>query len=645
MHHAHSETQRAGKARRQWQLGQSHAKAGRWEAARQAHGTAAQLAPADAVYALNHARALLKGGRSVEAVDEALRAYRLDPDSAVACEFAAECLMRDSRYPEAIRTLRSLPAAQARSHVHHALLGLALLRANEPREAIASLFEALAAKPDWAEMHHNLGLCFGNLDLQFEAAQCFNTALVLGVGALELGTRGLACYYQRGSCQWDDSAANLAALSAAVAALPEDSSFASTPFAHIGLGSDRAEQLRAARSCIGYLGAGVTPLAPRASDWRPGARRLRVGYVSADLHQHATAILMVEMFERRDRARFDVSLYSHGPNDGSAMRRRVQAACEEFVDVSLLTDRQVAERIRADGIDLLIDLKGHTRDQRLGIFAHRPAPLQATFLGFPGTTGADYIDYLIGDAIVSPLAHAADYSEKIAQMPVCYQPNDRQRALLPAPTRASQALPENSLVLCGFNQPFKISPEVFDSWCRLLHALPDAVLWLLEWNKQALPNLKREAAARGIDPARLIGASRIEPADHIARLRLADLFLDTWPCNAHTTASDALWAGVPIVTMLGETFAARVAASLLNAVGTPELVCRDLAHYEETVVALAGDAPRRAALHERLAVARGTAPLFDTARFTLDIEALYLRMATRQADGLAPAHLPADAGG
>ena len=402
-----------------------------------------------------------------------------------------------------------------------------------------------------------------------------------------------------------------------------------------------AEQLRAARSCTRYTGADVPPLAPTVSDWRAGQRRLRVGYVSADFHHHATAILMAQMFEEHDRQRFDVRLYSHGASDGSAMRQRLEAACDEFVDVRLSTDEQVAERIRRDGIDLLIDLKGYTRDNRLGIFARRPAPLQVSFLGFPGTTGADYIDYLIGDAIVTPLAHADAYSEKIAQMPVCYQPNDRLRPLWEAPTRASQGLPEHALVLCGFNQPYKISPEVFDSWCGLLRDLPHAVLWLLEWNQQAMPSLRQEAQRRGIDPSRLIGAAKLGTSDHIARLRLADLFLDTWPCNAHTTASDALWAGVPIVTMLGETFASRVAASLLNAVGLPEMVCADVDSYEAMVRRLAIDPARLQALRGTLVQARQSSPLFDTPRFTRDIEALYLRIAQRHVQGLAPDHLEA----
>jgi len=516
-----------------------------------------------------------------------------------------------------------------------------LQKAGRLHEAIAAFFESLALDPSQAQMHYNLGLCFADLDLKQEAAQCFNTTLILGAGNLELSTRGLACFYDRGSCHWQDSESSLALLHGAVRALPEDASVATTPFAHAVLGSDRHEQLRAARSCTRFTSLGVRALKPSTSDWREGQRRLRLGYVSSDFHHHATAILMAQMFEEHDRTRFDVRLYSHGAADGSAMRSRIESACDEFVDIQRCTDREAAERIRRDGIDLLIDLKGYTRDNRLGIFAHRPAPLQVSFLGFPGTTGADFIDYVIGDPVVTPLSHGDAYSEHIAQMPICYQPNDRLRPLWDAPTRKSQGLPDEALVLCGFNQPYKISPEVLDRWCGLLRDLPNAVLWLLEWSQQALPNLRREAVLRGIDPSRLIGAPRVGSSDHIARLRLADLFLDTWPCNAHTTASDALWAGVPIVTMLGETFASRVAASLLNAVGLPELVCQDLSHYERTVRSLAADPHLRQALRLRLEQARDHAPLFDTRRFTRDIESLYLRMARRLIAGLPAEHLRA----
>ena len=634
MAHAPSLAHRADKARRQWQLGQTHAKAGRWEAAVRAHEAAARLEPGDVVYALNHARALLSRGANAQAGEEALRAYRIDPASRVACQLAAECLMRQGQAGQAVDILRSLDAKVPRDTAHHAMLGNALKQLGRLHEAVAAYFESLALDPSQAQMHYNLGLCFGDLDLKREAAQCFNTTLILGAGNLDLSTRGLACFYERGGCHWEDSEKSLALLNAGVRALADDAQVATTPFVHAVLCDDRREQLRAARSCSRFTSIGLEPLAPVASDWRAGQRRLRVGYVSSDFHHHATAILLAEMLEQHDRARFDVRLYSHGAPDGSAMRARLEAACEEFVDVRACTDREVALRVRRDGIDLLIDLKGYTRENRLGIFAHRPAPVQAAFLGFPGTTGAEYIDYVIGDEVVTPMSHADGYSEKIAQMPICYQPNDRQRPLWDAPTRRSQGLPDDAVVLCGFNQPYKISPQVFDSWCRLLAALPNAVLWLLDWSQQALPSLRQQAAVRGIDPQRLVGAARVGSSDHIARFRLADIFLDTWPCNAHTTASDALWAGVPIVTHLGQTFASRVGASLLHAVGMPELVCQDLAEYERTVIDLARDPGRRQLLRQRLALARGSSPLFDTTRFTRDIEALYLRMAERHALGL-----------
>ena len=364
--------------------------------------------------------------------------------------------------------------------------------------------------------------------------------------------------------------------------------------------------------------------------------RVRVGFLSADFHMHATAVLMAEVFEKIDRSRFEVTLYSHGPDDGTEMRARLCRAAEHFVRVETLSDLEVAQRVRANGTDLLIDLKGHTRDSRLGVLAYRGAPVQASFLGFPGTTGADFIDYFIGDDIVSPLSHAPHYSEKLALMPRCYQPNDRQRPLPRPSSRRQFGLPGTGLVLCGFNQPFKLSPEVFDVWCGLLQQIPDAVLWLLQWNDQSPAKLRDEAARRGIDPQRLVFAGKVGLAEHITRLALADIFIDTWPCNGHTTASDSLWAGLPVVSYAGAAFPSRVAASLLTSVGLPELVCDSLAAYERLVLDLANDAPRRLALREHLVRARDTAPLFDSTGFTRDFEALLMTMAERSARGQRP---------
>jgi len=288
-----------------------------------------------------------------------------------------------------------------------------------------------------------------------------------------------------------------------------------------------------------------------------------------------------------------------------------------------------------------VDLKGYTQHSRPPLFAMRAAPLQVSYLGFPGTTGADYIDYVIGDPVVTPLEHAPFYSEKIAQLPGCYQCNDGTRPIPIAPSRASQGLPDDAIVLCGFNQPYKISPQVFDVWCQILQRVPNAVLWLLMWNKDAPAALRREAQARGVDPQRIVFAANIAQEEHLNRIGCADLFLDTWPCNAHTTASDALWAGVPIVTHIGRTFASRVAGSLLQAVGVSDLVCPSVQAYEELVVGLAGDAARRSVLRGQIESARLTSPLFDGALVAKGIESLYERMWERALADLPPVHLPA----
>lgn len=518
----------ADRARSQWQRGQDLARAGRWPEAESAFADATRLAPADEVYALNLARARLKQGHVDEAGHEAERAFRLNPRNAVACALWTHCLMERRRWTEAVKALRLLPADVARGHDYFETLGRALQFSGRAQEAIGAYFEVLSRKMDIAPVHYQMGVCFNELGMKEEAAQCFHTALALGIGRHELGVRGLLSYFEREVCRWTSAQADLDALRAALHALPPDAAVPTTPFAHVTLLDDPHEQLLAARSASRLLmthADRLPALPPRTPAQQ--AQRLRVGYVSADFHTHATAILMAEMLEHHDRERFEVTLYSHGKDDHTPMRARVERACEHFVDVAGRPDREVVERIRADGIDLLIDLKGYTRDNRLGLFAWQPARVSAAFLGFPGTTGAPFIDYLIGDPVVTPLDQQALYDERIAQMPVCYQPNDRQRAR-PEPTpRAALGLPQDALVLCGFNQPFKISAEVFDTWCDLMAALPQAVLWLLEWNPQVRRNIEHEAAKRGLDARRIVWAPKVAPATHLARLPQADLFIDT----------------------------------------------------------------------------------------------------------------------
>lgn len=380
-------------------------------------------------------------------------------------------------------------------------------------------------------------------------------------------------------------------------------------------------------------------LAPAAGP-RPGEDgRLRIGYLSADLHEHATAYLAAGVFERHDTRRFAVTAYSYGPDDQSPTRERLRASFECFRDIRSLDHQAAAERIRADGIDILVDLKGYTRLARPEILALRPAPLQVNWLGYPGTLGATFVDYMVVDERVVPPQEASAYQEALAYLPHAYAPVDTHRQVAPIPSRAQAGLPERGFVFCCFNNPRKITPDFFYLWCDLLIATPDAVLWLFARQEEVIHNLRREAKRRGIDPERILFAARVTQEEHLARLSLADLVLDTLPYNAHTTTADALFMGVPVLTCEGKTFPGRVAASLLHAAGLPELVTQSLDEYRAKALHLASDPQAAAELRQRLRQARANQPYFDTTAFTRHLEALYLQMWRRHEQGLAPAML------
>jgi predicted O-linked N-acetylglucosamine transferase (SPINDLY family) len=346
---------------------------------------------------------------------------------------------------------------------------------------------------------------------------------------------------------------------------------------------------------------------------------------------------MAGVFETHDRDHFETIAVSYSTNDGSPMRARLEASFDRFLDIQAKSDSEVAQLLRDMEVDIAVDLKGYTAEGRPGILARRPAPVQAHYLGFPGTMGVDYVDYLIADPTVVPREHQPFYSERIAYLPDSYQCNDRKRRMSERkPTRFEAGLPDG-FVFCCFNNDHKITPEIFDIWMRLLKQVEGSVLWLLQDNAAVVTNLRREADAHGVAPERLIFASRTDPAMHLARQALADLFLDTLPYNAHTTASDALWAGLPIVTMLGPTFAGRVAGSLLRAAGLPELVTTSLRDYEALALRLARDPVALAGIKAKVRANRDLCPLFDTARFTRNLESAYSMMWERYQRGLPPA--------
>jgi predicted O-linked N-acetylglucosamine transferase (SPINDLY family) len=346
---------------------------------------------------------------------------------------------------------------------------------------------------------------------------------------------------------------------------------------------------------------------------------------------------MAGVFEHHDRSKFETIAVSYSADDRSAMRTRLENAFDRFIDIRDKNDVEAAALLRDLDIDIAVDLKGYTAEARPGLLSHRIAPLQAHHLGFPGTMGVDYVDYLIADRTVAPPEHRRFYTEKIAYLPDTYQCNDRERHVMARmPARAEAGLPERGFVFCCFNNNHKITPEIFQIWMRLLSQVKDSVLWLLRDNEAVERNLRREAAARGVAPERLIFAPRTDPQNHLARQSLADLFLDTQPYTAHTTASDALWMGLPIVTMLGSTFAGRVAASLLEAAKVPELVTYSLPEYETLALRLAREPATLAGIKAKLRSNRDTCPLFDTARFTRNLEAAFTQMWERDRSGLAP---------
>jgi predicted O-linked N-acetylglucosamine transferase (SPINDLY family) len=507
----------------------------------------------------------------------------------------------------------------------------ALRHAGRAAEAVDLLLQALALAPTDIDTYLQLGFALQALGLHSQAAEAFRTPAILEPGSVMAA--GYLIHATQKAADWSQYDADLAALRHALAAKPDaaDDEFG-MPFAFVGLPHTRAELKKSAALASRHVARGLRPLPAR----KPVPReRLRIGYLSADFHAHATAALLVDLLESHDRERFDIRLYSHGPDDGSTLQQRVRAA-GQFVDVTPLSLAATAERIRADGVDILVDLKGHTAGSRLAALACRPAPVQVSWLGFPGTSGAGFVDYVIGDPIVTPLADAADYSECIAQLPRCYQPQDRRRTAGPAPSRAALGLRDDALVLLSANAVYKITPPLWVTWMDVLHRLPEAQLWQLSGGEQADARL---LAAAGDCADRIVFAPPVGMDEHLARVAAADLALDSWPCNGHTTTSDALAAGVPVVTLATDTFAGRVAASILAAANLGDCVTSDVDGYVERICALGRDAAARAGLHARIKAR--PAGLYDTTRLTRELEALYQRMWRRALAGEPPAPLGA----
>jgi predicted O-linked N-acetylglucosamine transferase (SPINDLY family) len=572
--------------------------------------------------------AAMRGGRRGEAADLLRRAVRSDPHFAVAWNDLGNLLALQGELAEAAANYRRAIAETPDFAEAHNNLGNLLQMTGALEEAVSRYRTAAGLRPGYAEAFRNLGSALRRLGKAGEAVVALRAALEIDPGF----TAALAqlVHLSKELCDWSQ----LETLTSKLIEIVEAGSAAVNPFVFLSLETTPRQQLLCAQRWAAEQ--------MRSAAERPAAsgrgERTTIGYLSADFQEHATAHLIGELFQLHDRRRFRVIGYSYGRDDGSAARRELRESFDKFVDLVDCSHVESAARIRADGVDILVDLKGYTTDARPEILAHRPAPVQVSYLGYPGTMGSDAVDYVLADRTVAPADEQAYFTEKLVHLPDCYQANDRRRPIAShTPVRAECGLPETAFVFCCFNSAYKITATMFDIWMRLLGGVPGSVLWLIETNATAVENLRREAESRLAGAAaRMVFAPALANPEHLARFRVADLFLDTLPYNAHTLASDALWGGCPVMTCVGRAFPGRVAASLLRAIGLPELVTHALADYEALAFELAREPERLRAIREKLQTNRLTTPLFDSRRFTRHIESAFETMWRMQRAGESP---------
>ena len=601
------------------------------EAALESFGRALALNPHNVLAYANRGTVLRDLDRLEEALADFDQALARAPGYAVAHYKKGETLAELRRFPEALAHLDAALRLEPESALFYASRGSILQDAKNLEEALRDFDQAIRLEPEAARYHQGRGLVFQDMRRFREAAAAFDRALKLDRNLPLL--QGQALAMRMAICDWRDFDKSRAAVEASIAR----GIAASPPFCMLVISSSRQLQRQCAASWLAREAQTVAS-APQRSNTTDS--KIRIGYFSADFHNHATAYLMAEMFERHDRTRFEVIAYSFGAITQDAMRTRLRAAFYAFVEVGHLSDGDIAALARRDGINIAVDLKGFTGEGRNKIFAHRAAPLQVSYLGYPGTMAADYMDYLVADPVLIPPEYQGDYAEKIIYMPHSYQVNDSTRLIAKnSPDRAKLGLPEAGFVFCCFNNNKKITPFVFAIWMRLLRAVPGSVFWLLADNDAAVANLRRAAIARGVEAHRLVFADRMELAEHLARHAAADLCLDTLPYNAHTTASDALWAGLPVLTLLGQSFAGRVGASLLTALDLPELITESPAAYEAQALNLARNPARLSAIRRKLWAQRLAAPLFDGGRFARHLEDGFVQIMQRHQSGLPPDHI------
>ena len=599
------------------------------EQALESYNRAVALRPSYAQAWKGQASVLMALGRPLQVLECFEKILALDTKDADALRGSAEILLFLKRNQDAVAFFERYLALKPDDGSAWANCGVALIESERHADGLSALDKAVALNAANADAWNHRGNVLFQLKRYDEAATSYERALAI-VPDLPY-VAGFLAQSRLRCCDWshieEDRTRIAAGLSAGRPVID--------PFGNLIVSASPHDQLRCARIAI----AESTPAdAPRL--WQ-GERythdRIRIAYLSADFRPHPVAFLIAGVFEHHDKKRFETIGISFGPPGDSDIRKRMSGAFEQFVDVRNESDFDVATLLRRMEIDIAIDLTGFCEHGRTEILGFRPAPVQVNYLGFPGTSGAGFVDYIIADRTIIPPDQAQFFSEQVVYLPDSYQANDDKRRIASrTPTRREAGLPDDGTVFCAFNNAYKITPPIFDIWMDLLREVEGSVLWLLGDTPAAISNLAREARARGIPPGRLIFAPRVPPEEHLARFGLADLFLDTLPYNAHTTASDALWTGVPVVTSMGEAFAARVAASLLKAAGLPELVTGSLEDYRAVAFELGRDRTALKRLKERLTLAQSASPLFDTARFTRHLEAAYAQMWRRRQQGEAP---------
>ncbi|NKB58567.1 MAG: tetratricopeptide repeat protein [Alphaproteobacteria bacterium] len=582
---------------------------------------------------------LVGHGEAADALAVLERATALNPNDAVSLRHLARLYRLTGRAADAIGAFELLTSFEPPDISDVLALGMLLQDERGPDAAVIIFDRAVAIAPEDVQVRNHLAACQQLRGRVGEAMAAYRESLVLQPEGNPASV-GLFAALQT-VCDWrnfDELAVGVDTMTAA--AIDAGVSPVEDPFLNITHCADPGQNLAVAQSWSADLGQRVAAWDVVFAHASRDRARIRIGYLSSDFHDHATSHLMLSLFGAHDRTRFAIHAYSCGLDDGSAYRRRIEADCDAFVDFSGIDTISAAHRIHDDGIDILVDLKGYTRQNRLDVAALRPAPVQAAWLGYPGTSGADFFDYIVTDDVVTPPETADTYSEAFAVMPHCYQVNNRDQPIADEPvSREAAGLPADRFVFASFNNTYKLEPVMFGAWMEILRDIPNAVLWLLPNNALAVENLRREAGAAGIAGERLVFADMAPKAQHLKRAALADLTLDTRIYNGHTTTSDMLWAGVPVLTLRGTHFASRVSASLLTAFGLPELVTESLEDYKALACELARSPDRLARVRDSVAERRLTSPLYDTEQFTRDLERAYAEMWRRYKNGEAPKRL------